>query len=130
MRLDSVGRKEMATVGTRIHQIRKENGLSKQAFAQIFDIDRHTVTRWERDCYKPNRERLLLMSGKFDVSVDWILSGLEASSGSPNDNEDTTDELNPKLRRWISEVVSNLSENELRLLKGYLKALETLESEV
>ena len=67
------------TIGDRICQKRKETGLSQEALAERLGVSRQSVSKWERGEAVPEGERLAALAALFSVSVDWLLTGEEAS---------------------------------------------------
>ena len=61
------------TLGQRIQQIRIENGLSQEEFAEKLGTTRQTVSRWELDQTYPEIAKIVLISRIFSVSTDSIL---------------------------------------------------------
>ena len=81
-----------------LKQIRKEHNLSQEELAELLDVSRQAVSKWEQGMGYPEVEKLLLLSGKLSVSLDALMSteiphaaGGGAESGSivitsPNEN--------------------------------------------
>ncbi len=61
------------TLGQRIQQIRIEQGLSQEEFAEKLGTTRQTVSRWELDQTFPKIAKIVLISRVFSVSTDSIL---------------------------------------------------------
>ncbi len=61
------------TLGQRIQQIRIENGLSQEEFAEKLGTTRQSVSRWELDQTYPEIAKIVLISKVFSVSTDSIL---------------------------------------------------------
>ena len=64
---------EMKNIGERIKEIRKENGLSQQAFGKVLAVSQDTVSLWENGKSLPTAEFLIAMAQTFHISVDYIL---------------------------------------------------------
>ena len=56
----------------RINELRKENGLTQKQFADELNLSTTTVASWEKEVKKPSFEVLILISEKFNVSLDWL----------------------------------------------------------
>ncbi len=61
------------TLGQRIQQIRIENCLSQEEFAEKLGTTRQSVSRWELDQTYPEIAKIVLISKVFSVSTDSIL---------------------------------------------------------
>ena len=61
------------TVGQRIQEHRKKNGLSQEELGQRLLVSRQTVSLWETDQTLPTVDNLLLLKEIFGISVDELL---------------------------------------------------------
>lgn len=61
------------TVGQRIQEHRKKNGLSQEELGQRLLVSRQTVSLWEKDQTLPTVDNLLLLKDIFGISVDELL---------------------------------------------------------
>ena len=66
------------TVADKILKLRKEQGLSQEAFAEKMGVSRQSVSKWESGTAVPDTEKILAMSELFGVSTDYLLKGEEA----------------------------------------------------
>ena len=57
-----------------LKQLRKENGLSQEDLAEILDVSRQAVSKWEQGNGYPEVEKLLLLSNKVNISLDNLMS--------------------------------------------------------
>ena len=67
------------TIEERIQDLRKKKGLSQEQFADILGVSRQAVSKWEMGQSLPEVEKLIAMSQLFEVTVDYILKGGDAS---------------------------------------------------
>ena len=56
-----------------LKQLRKEKQLSQEELAEILDVSRQAVSKWEQGMGYPEVEKLLLLSGKLRVSLDSLM---------------------------------------------------------
>ena len=61
------------TIGQRIAQKRKEQGLSQEALGDQLGISRQAIYKWEADSALPEIDKLIALSRLFGVSVGWLL---------------------------------------------------------
>lgn len=66
------------TIADKILKLRKEQGLSQEAFAEKLGVSRQSVSKWESGTAVPDTEKILAMSELFGVSTDYLLKGEEA----------------------------------------------------
>ena len=57
-----------------LKQIRKEHHLSQEELAELLDVSRQAVSKWEQDQGYPEVEKLLLLSSKLNISLDVLMS--------------------------------------------------------
>ena len=57
-----------------LKQLRKEQHLSQEELAEILDVSRQAVSKWEQGSGYPEVEKLLLLSRQFHISLDSLLS--------------------------------------------------------
>ena len=62
-------------LGQAIVQIRKERGLTQEAFAKMYNVTRQTVSNWENEKSYPDLSTLVKISDEFNVSLDVLLKG-------------------------------------------------------
>ncbi len=58
-----------------IKQIRKENGLTQEQFAEKLHVSRQAVSNWENNKNLPDIGMLILISEVFHVSLDQLIKG-------------------------------------------------------
>ena len=69
-----------------LKQIRKEHHLSQEELAELLDVSRQAVSKWEQGQGYPEVEKLLLLSSKLNISLDALLSvETEHSAGVKNE---------------------------------------------
>lgn len=56
-----------------LRQIRKEKNLSQEAMAELFEVSRQAVSKWEQDNSYPETEKLIQIALKLDISLDSLL---------------------------------------------------------
>ena len=57
-----------------LKQIRKEHHLSQEELAELLDVSRQAVSKWEQEQGYPEVEKLLLFSRKLNISLDALMS--------------------------------------------------------
>lgn len=72
------------TLGQRIQELRKLNGLSQEALGEVLGVTRQAISKWESDLAVPEVDKLIAMSKRFAVPVG-VLLGVEEGSGAEQD---------------------------------------------
>ena len=60
-------------LGQTIQQIRKDNNLTQEGFAELFHVTRQTVSNWENEKSYPDLLTLVAISDRFNISLDKML---------------------------------------------------------
>ena len=61
------------TCGEKITLIRKENNLTQEQFAEMMNVSRQSVSKWELGTDYPDTEKLIRISKLFSCSLDYLL---------------------------------------------------------
>ncbi len=70
-----------------LKQIRKEHHLSQEELAELLDVSRQAVSKWEQGQRYPEVEKLLLLSSKLNISLDALMSvEMSRDAGAKNEN--------------------------------------------
>ena len=100
------------TIGERIILIRKENGLSQDAFGAMINVSRQSISKWEANVSIPEVEKLIEISKKFNVSIEWLI-GIKENRNNQNDlNEEQLNKIEQIIQKHASmkpkKDISNL----------------------
>lgn len=72
-----------------LKQIRKDKNLSQDELAELLEISRQAVSKWEQGASFPEVEKLLLLSSKLNISLDNLMSTEIVQESSKNDKRVT-----------------------------------------
>ena len=61
------------TFGEKLQTLRAQAGLSQDALAELLDVSRQAVSKWERNEAMPEAEKIVRISRQFGVSTDYLL---------------------------------------------------------
>lgn len=56
-----------------LKQLRKERGLTQESLAEMLDVSRQAVSKWESETGFPEVDKLILIAKEFNVKLDWLL---------------------------------------------------------
>ena len=76
------------TIGQRIAQKRKEQGLSQEALGEALGVSRQSVYKWESDNALPEIDKLITMSKLFGVTIGWLLGVEEPEQAEEDDRSE------------------------------------------
>lgn len=58
------------SIGTKIYELRTKKNMSQGNLAELLDVSRQSVSKWETDAAIPDLDKLIKMCDVFDVSLD------------------------------------------------------------
>ena len=99
------------TIGQRIAQKRKEQGLSQEALGEALGVSRQSVYKWESDNALPEIDKFITMSKLFGVTIGWLLGVEEpvregTAGGADREPPDAGDpELTETQLKMVEEIV-------------------------
>lgn len=112
---------EGMTFGERLYELRNKNNLSQEDLAEVLDVSRQSISKWENDKAYPEMTRLLFMSDYFNVSLDYLMRGIKKENNEEKVTADDADKnSNDKYKTknillvW-NNFLSNLSPNQKTL---------------
>lgn len=76
------------TLGERIKELRKKNGLTQVGLAEKLDVTKGTVSTWETNSRTPNFDTLEQMCDLFQVGMDYLLGRSDDASPRVMTEED------------------------------------------
>ena len=62
------------TLGQKLKEIRKRFGLSQEQLAEIMNVSRQAITKWENDVGLPDTSNLQELSKIFGITIDYLLN--------------------------------------------------------
>ena len=65
------------TLGVRICRLRTEKRLSQGELADLLEVSRQSVSKWETDASVPDLDKLVRLAELFQVSLDYLAAGRE-----------------------------------------------------
>jgi len=72
--IDSERGDDIMTLGQKLKEIRKRFGLSQEQLAEIMNVSRQAITKWENDLGLPDVSNLQELSKVFGITVDYLLN--------------------------------------------------------
>lgn len=100
------------TFGERLYELRNKMNISQEELVELLDVSRQSISKWENDKAYPEMSRLLFMSDYFDVSLDYLMRGIDRE----DNDEKVTEKYKTKniLSVW-NDFSSNLSKKQKTL---------------
>ena len=69
----------METIGEKIYNLRKEKCISQEKLAEILNVSRQTVSRWETDSARPTEQNIKSLCSVFGVDRSCLTAGESAA---------------------------------------------------
>ena len=66
------------SLGETIYRLRTEKNLSQGDLAEMLDVSRQSISKWENNSAVPDLEKIIKLSEIFEVSLDELVKGEEA----------------------------------------------------
>ena len=63
------------TIGERLLKLRKERNLSQEEFANVLNVSRQTVSKWETDQSTPDFDKIIPICEFYNITSDELLTG-------------------------------------------------------
>ena len=70
-------------LGETIYRLRTEKQLSQGELAEMLEVSRQSISKWENNSAVPELEKLLRLSEIFEVSLDELVKGEEKTKDAP-----------------------------------------------
>lgn len=71
------------SLGQRIYQYRRGNGLSQEDLAESLNVSRQSVSKWETDGSIPDLDKLVALSELFGITLDELVKGENSGQSVP-----------------------------------------------
>ncbi len=72
-------------IGERLYDLRKDKGLSQGELGEKLNINKHSISAYERGRSEPPDEIKILFADFFDVSIDYLLGVTDIPNPYRND---------------------------------------------
>ena len=89
--------------GEHLYNLRKERNISQGELADALDVSRQSVSKWENNLSTPELDKIIKMSELFNISIDELLKGKNASF---EDDQRPPEPISPK--NSISKKAKNI----------------------
>ena len=71
----------MMSFGDNLRTVRKERNIAQEKLAEVLNVSRQAVSKWEQNSGYPEMEKLITLAKVLNVSLDYLVTGTD------NDNE-------------------------------------------
>lgn len=78
----------METIGEKIYNLRKEKNVSQEKLAEILNVSRQTVSRWETDSARPTEQNIKSLCAVFGVDRSFFTTDGPSAVKKPANTKD------------------------------------------
>lgn len=100
------------TTANRLYELRKQHGYSQDELADMLNVSRQAVSKWERSESSPDTDNLIALAKLYNVSLDELLGfnheDIKKNSDAENDvNDNKNDDSNADCDKNTDEHVGD-----------------------
>lgn len=109
----------------KIQFLRKSYAYSQEQLAELCNVSRQSISKWEMDISLPELDKILLLSKLFNTSTDVLLKdNLEISDVKENQSCNISAGANDKQSLYTGVIIKESLESELVLDYVYVNKVE------
>lgn len=116
------------TVFERIEKLRKEKNISQGKLEKELGFSNGSISKWRTST--PNPERLQKLATYFDVSIEYLMTGIDKDGLSEKDNRDIAKDMENIRQKLVNGSDGPLSydgepipEDDVELLLGQIELM-------
>ena len=74
--------------GENLKEIRKQRNITQEELAELLNVSRQAISKWESGNGYPETEKLIMISRELNISLDYLLNDVSpiAEQGTPQNN--------------------------------------------
>ena len=69
--------------GENLRMVRKERNISQEDLAELLNVSRQAVSKWEQGSGYPEMEKMITLAKTLNVSLDFLVSGQNPEAAAP-----------------------------------------------
>lgn len=98
------------SIGERIAELRTEQNISQVQLAQMLDITRQAVSKWENDQTAPDTIKLIQLADLLDTDVEYLATGRRTYGRRPPIVIKTTETVEKIVEKPVIQTVERIVE--------------------
>lgn len=104
------------TTGEKLQKLRKENNYTQEELAEIMNVSRQSISKWESDIAFPETEKLIALSKLYHCSIDYLLNSENNEMVTPDKEQENTVTKKPYNKKRLPLIISTLGTYTLMLI--------------
>ena len=89
-----------------LKKIRKDNNLSQEQLADLLNVSRQAISKWESSTAYPEMEKIILICKKFNVNIDDLLNKDIKEINSEIESKKNINNYIERLLNFVSDTVN------------------------
>ncbi|BAE82535.1 hypothetical protein DSY0746 [Desulfitobacterium hafniense Y51] len=85
----------------KLRVLRKEKGLSQEQLAEMVNVSRQAVSKWESEQAYPELDKLILLSDFFNISLDDLIKDKNPEDVAKNNDNSDSKEDDEETDEWL-----------------------------
>ena len=100
------------SIGERITSLRKEQNISQGQLADLLDVTRQAVSKWENDLSAPDTIKLIQLADVLDTDVEYLATGRKSFGRRPPKVITTVETVEKVIEKpvYIEKIVEKIVE--------------------
>lgn len=98
------------SIGERIIELRKEQGLSQSELAKLLNVSRQAVSKWENDLTAPDSIRMIHIAELLDTDIEYLTTGRRNFTRRPPVVINTVETVEKIIEKPVVEMVETVVE--------------------
>ena len=99
------------SIGERIADLRKAQNISQGQLADLMEVSRQAVSKWETDQSSPDTIRLIKLADALDTDVEYLATGRKSFGRRPPVVLETVKTVEKIVEKPVVQVVEKVVEN-------------------
>ena len=87
------------TLGEKIQLSRKKKGMSQEDLANLLNVSRQAVQKWESGASTPELNKIIEISNVFEVSLDWLIKDIPEEELKETKEESLHEEVHKEVKK-------------------------------
>lgn len=88
-------------LGNKLYELRKQAGLSQEAFAEKLGVSRQAVSKWECGASLPDTDNLITIANLYNISLDELIG--RPAPAKPDEAQDEDDKEDAEAEAYYSD---------------------------
>ncbi len=107
----------------KLYTLRKKSGLSQEQLAEQLGVSRQAISKWESGQSVPESDKLIVISSRFKVSLDYLLKEDDEQQVIPKEFQADNSLQTSGKTKWLLGIISCIGGIVCLIILGLLSIL-------